>query len=166
MCNLPKCFDEYKNCRIVIDRTEIFTEKPSSLSAQWLTWSEYKHSNTYKLLVGVAPNGLVTFISRLWCGNVFDRYIVENDGFLPKLVPGDMIMAEKGFTVEDILPVGVELNMPPRIPGYDNVYKTQGIASERIVAEMKMEQLKNYRILSGTLPLSEAHLAEQMIFYA
>ena len=75
-------------------------------------------------------------------------------------------MADKGFTVEDILPVGVELNMPPRIPGYDNVYKTQGIASERIVAEMKMEQLKNYRILSGTLPLSEAHLAEQMVFYA
>ena len=80
-----------------------------------------------------------------------------------------MIMADKGFTVEDILLVGVELNMPPRIPGHRQVTlkefcKTQDIASARIVVEMKMEQLKNYRILSGSLPLSEAHLAEQMVF--
>lgn len=152
-----------------MDCTEIFTEKPSSLTAQWLTWSEYKHSNAIKLFVGVAPNGLVTFSSRLWCGNVSDRYIVENDVFSSKLVPGDMIMADKGFTIEDILPVGVELNMPPRIPGHRQMtakefYQTQGIASARIVVEMKMEQFKNYRILRGTLPLSVAHLAEQMVF--
>ena len=59
--------------------------------------------------------------------------------------------------------------MQPRIPGHRQMtakefYQTQGIASARIVVEMKMEQFKNYRILSGTLPLSEAHLAEQMVF--
>jgi hypothetical protein len=43
-------------------------------------------------------------------------------------------------------------------------FQTQGIASARIVVEMKMEQFKNYRILSGTLPLSEAHLSDQMAF--
>ena len=169
LCNLPKHFLDYKNCRIVIDCTEVFTEKPSSLSAQWLTWSEYKHSNTFKLLVGVAPNGLVTFISRLWCGNASDRHIVEKDGLLPKLTSGDMIMADKGFTIEDLLPVDVDLNMPPRIPGHrqmtqNEFFVTQGIASARIVVEMKMEQFKNYRILSGTLPLCESHLAEQVIF--
>lgn len=78
-------------------------------------------------------------------------------------------MADKGFTTEDILPVGFEINMPPRIPGQRQMtakefYQTQGIASARIVVEMKMEQFKNYRILSGILPLSEAHLAEQMVF--
>ena len=65
LCNLPKGFQDYKDCRVVIDCTELFTEKPSSLTAQWLTWSEYKHSNTFKLLTGVAPNGLVNCISRL-----------------------------------------------------------------------------------------------------
>ena len=98
-------------------------------------------------MVSVSPNGLVAYISRLWCGNVSNRYIVENDGFLPKLVPTDIIIADRGFTVQDILPVGVELNMPPRIPGHRQMtskdYKTQGIASVRIVVEMKMEQLKN-----------------------
>lgn len=169
LCNLPKNFLDYKTCRIVIDCTEVFTEKPSSLTAQWLTWSEYKHSNTFKVLVGVAPNGLVTFISRLWGGNASDRHIVENDGLLPKLTSGDMIMADKGFTIEDLLQEDIDLNMPPRIPGYrqmttNEFFATQGIASARIVVEMKMEQFKNYRILAGSLPLSESHLAEQIIF--
>ncbi|XP_056004164.1 uncharacterized protein LOC130049940 [Ostrea edulis] len=169
MCNLPSGFRDYKNCRIVIDCTELYTEKPSSLIAQWLTWSEYKHSNTFKILIGVAPNGLVTFVSRLWCGNASDRHIVQQDGLLPKLSPGDMIMADKGFTIEDLLPADVDLNIPPRIPGNRQMtpsefFKTQAIASARIVVEMKMEQVKNYRILGGTLPLNEAHLAEQMVF--
>ena len=51
---------------------------------------------------------------------------------------------------------------------FKGVLQEQGIASARVVVdlEMKMEQLKNYRILSDTLPLSEALLAEQMVFYA
>ena len=169
LCNLPSGFRNYKNCRIVVDCTELYTEKPSSLVAQWLTWSEYKHSNTFKILIGVAPNGLVTFVSRLWCGNVSDRHIVQHDDLLPKLSPGDMMMADKGFTIEDLLPADVDLNIPPRIPTsrqmtQDEFFKTQAIASARIVVEMKMEQVKNYRIPGNTLPLNEAHLAEQMAF--
>lgn len=169
LCNLPNAFMDYKHCRIVIDCTEIFTEKPSSLVNQWLTWSEYKHHNTFKLLIGVAPNGLVTFVSRMWCGNASDRHIVEKDSLLPLLSPGDMVMADKGFTIEDLLPAEIDLNIPPRIPTHrqmteNEFFSTQGIASARIVVEMKMEQLKNYRILAGPLPLAEAHLAEQMAF--
>ncbi|KAK3093535.1 hypothetical protein FSP39_016909 [Pinctada imbricata] len=169
LCNIPSGFRDYRNCRIVIDCTELYTEKPSSLVAQWLTWSEYKHSNTFNILIGVAPNGLVTFVSRLWCGNASDRHIVQHDDLLPKLSPGDMVMADKGFTIEDLLPADVDLNIPLRIPGnrqmtQSEFFKTQAIASARIVVEMKMEQVKNYRILGGTLPLNEAHLAEQMAF--
>lgn len=115
LCNLPKSFQEYQNCRTVIECTELFTEKPSSLTAQWLSWSEYKHSNIFKLLIGVAPNGLVTFVSRLWGGNASDRHITENDSLLVKLSPGDMIMVDKGFTIEDLIPPDVTLNIPPRI---------------------------------------------------
>ena len=169
LCNLPQAFQDYPDVRIILDCTEFYTEKPSSLSAQWATWSEYKHSNTFKVLIGVAPNGLVTFVSRLWGGNTSDRHITMHDSLLPKLSAGDVIMADKGFTVEDLLPADVGLNIPPRIPGHRQMtthefFQTQGIASARIVVEMKMEQIKNYRILNGTLPLSEAHLAEQMVF--
>lgn len=72
------------------------------------------------------------------------------------------------FTIEELLPVDIDLDMPPRIPGQrqmtaNKFFAAQGIASARIVVEMKMEQFKNYRILAGSLPLSESHLAEQII---
>ena len=78
-------------------------------------------------------------------------------------------MADKGFTIADLLPENIGLNMPPRKPSdrqmsKEEVCDTVAIASPRIVCEMKMEQAKNYRVLSNIIPLSEAHLAEQMIF--
>ena len=166
---LPPHFRDYPNCSIVLDCTEVFIEKPSSLSAQWQTWSEYKHHNTVKILIGVTPNGMVNFVSRLWGGRASDRHITQHDHLLPQLQSNTTIMADKGFTVEDLLPIDVGLNMPPRIPGQRQmtdaeVFQTTGIATPRIVCEMKMEQAKNYRIISGIIPLTEAHLAEQMIF--
>ena len=76
-------------------------------------------------------------------------------------------LADKVVTIEDVLPV--LLNMPPRIPKArqmteDEFFRTQHIASARIVVEMKMEQAKNYRCLQGIPPLSEIHLIEQMAY--
>lgn len=75
-------------------------------------------------------------------------------------------MVDKGFTIEDLIPPDVTLNIPPghRQMTTSEFFQTRGIASARIVVEMKMEQFKNYRILNSTLPLNEAHLAEQMAF--
>lgn len=167
--NLPRAFMDFPKTQVVLDCTEIFIEKPSSHIAQWQTWSEYKHHNTVKLLIGVTPNGTVNFVSRMWGGRASDRHITMNEGLIPQIFPGMVIMADKGFTIEDLLPEDIHLNMPPKIPSSRpmseaEVFKTQHIASARIVVEMKMEQAKNYRCLQGILPLSEVHLVEQMAF--
>ncbi|VDI08815.1 Hypothetical predicted protein [Mytilus galloprovincialis] len=90
---------------------------------------------------------MVTFFSRLWGGHVSDRQIVQHDEFLQKLSKGDVIMADKDFTVEDLLPADVGLNMPPRVSKKEQMshlefFKTNSIASVRIVVELKMEQIK------------------------
>ena len=167
--NLPRAFMDFPNTQIVLDCTEIFIEKPSSQVAQWQTWSEYKHHNTFKLLVGVTPNGTVTFVSRLWGGRASDRHITLNEGILARIDPGMSVMADKGFTINDLLSDTVQLNVPPKIPSSrpmteNEVFKTAHIASARIVIEMKNEQAKNFRCLQGIIPLSEAHLVEQMAF--
>ena len=148
LANLPRSFSELNQVRIVVDATEFFCEKPSSLIAQNLTWSEYKHHNTFKVLIGVAPNGLVTFISRVWGGHTSDRHIVQKHGdmLIPRLEPGDIILADKGFTVADLLPGDIGLNMPPFVSSSkqmtkEEFFKTQQIASPRIVVETKMEQI-------------------------
>ena len=63
--NMPKEFAEYSTTRIILDCTEIFIERPSAMLAQSETWSEYKHHNTRKVLVGVTPNGQVSYLSDL-----------------------------------------------------------------------------------------------------
>ncbi|XP_048834736.1 uncharacterized protein LOC125709837 [Brienomyrus brachyistius] len=46
-----------------------------------------------KYLIGVAPQGVVTFVSGGSPGHVSDRELVENCGFLAKLLPGDVVLA-------------------------------------------------------------------------
>ena len=65
LANLTQHFSDHINTRIVLDCTVFFVGRPSSLVSQWLTWSEYKHHNTFKILNGVTPNGMVSLVSRL-----------------------------------------------------------------------------------------------------
>ena len=62
-----------KKVAVIIDCFEIFTEIPSSLIARAMTWSNYKHHNTVKFLIGVTPQGVISFISQAWCGRVSDK---------------------------------------------------------------------------------------------
>ena len=83
------------------------------MKAQSQTWSEYKHHNTWKALVGISPTGAITFVSKLWPGRVSDNEITIKSGLISLLEPGDNVMADCSFDIADILPVGVTLNIPP-----------------------------------------------------
>lgn len=63
--NMPDEFAEFATTRIILDCTEILIPRPSAMLAQSETWSDYKHHNTWKQLVGITPNGQVTFLSDL-----------------------------------------------------------------------------------------------------
>ena len=115
---LPRSFCKFPSTRIIIDCTEIFLQKPTSPSAQRATWSNYKQHNTMKALVGITPTGYFSFVSKLWTGNVSDRYITEKSGLLNKLEEGDSVMADKGFNIRDLLTrKKVSLNIPPLCRG-------------------------------------------------
>ena len=164
---LPNEFARYPTTRIIIDCTELFIEVPSSLRAQSQTWSEYKHHNTWKALVGISPNGAITFISKLWSGRVSDKEITKKCGVLALLEPGDNVMADRGFDIHDILPSGVTLNIPP-FKGTreqltpEETEETAHIASVRIHVERAIGRVKNYHILDGVLPLSLHPIANQI----
>ena len=68
LMNMPLHFINHNNTYRVDDCTELFMEKPSGLEAQCATWSEYKHHNTIKCLLGVTPDGQVSYISAGWGG--------------------------------------------------------------------------------------------------
>ena len=93
-----------------------------------------KNHTTLKGLVGISPGGAITFISQLCSGHISDREIVTRSGFLNLVFDrGDSVMADKGFTVEDLLPLGVSLNIPPFLESNgqtspQEVVETQSIA--------------------------------------
>ena len=95
----PACFKHFPKTRCIIDCTKFFVQKPSLPSAQRITYSSYKHHNTFKCLVGITPRGSFSFISNLFTGSISDKKIVEQSGFLDEVVYGDDIMADRGFLI-------------------------------------------------------------------
>lgn len=148
---LPAAFSNFKNCRIILDCTEIYSAVPSSMENQRLTYSSYKHRNTWKILVGIAPNGVITFVSQAYPGSTSDKKIVEHSEVLKQMVTGDLILADKGFLIKDLLPEGVSLNIPPFLstPQFTEtqVYETQKIAKARIHVERAIRRIKCFQIL-------------------
>ena len=142
-------------------------EVPSSMLAQSPTWSNYKYHNTFKVLIGISPNGQVIFVLKLWGGRVSDKCITEKSGLLQYLKPGDNIMADRGFEITNILPSGVGLNIPPFKGAMaqltaEEVTETVHIASVRIHVEQTIGRIKNYHILDGTLRVTLAHTGDQI----
>ena len=90
-----------KKVAVINDCFEIFTERPSNLIARAMTWSNYKHRNTVKFLISVTPQGVISFISKAWGGRVSGKYLTENSGLLRKLLPGDIVLADRGFDIAD-----------------------------------------------------------------
>ena len=64
---MPRCFMRSfgKKVAVIIDCFEIFIDRPSNLVARAYTWSNYKHHNTIKILLGTTPQGVVCFVSEL-----------------------------------------------------------------------------------------------------
>ena len=158
---MPACFKaHYPQTRVIIDCTEIFIQMPSSFRAQSQTYSQYKSHNTAKGLVGISPSGMVTFVSHLYGGHVSDKAITQSCGIIELLEEGDVVMADRGFDIQDLL---VEkraiLNIPPFLRDRDQLTveeeaETRQIASVRIHVERAIERIKNFRILQGVIPLS------------
>ncbi len=73
---MPMAFRKnFPSCVVIIDCFEIFLDRPTSLLARTQTYSAYKHQNTVKYLIGITPQGTVSFISNGWGGRTSDKHL-------------------------------------------------------------------------------------------
>ena len=80
---LPTSFRRFfKKCCVIIDCSEVFVETPSNLLARAQVWSNYKHHSTLKFLIGITPQGTVSYISPCVGGRMSDKEIVEQSNLI------------------------------------------------------------------------------------
>ena len=149
-----------KKCAVIIDCFEVFIERPSNLIARAETWSSYKHHNTVKFLIGITPQGTVSYISNAWGGRVSDKYLTENCGFLDNIVPGDLVLADRGFNIQATLGcIMAHVKIPAFTRGKSqlapvDLETTRKIAHVRIHVERVIGSVRQkYTILGGILPI-------------
>lgn len=108
--NLPAALrTSHPDCAVIIDCFTVPFEEPVSRGNQQQQQQRMMPSsqgvgtsyNVLKYLIGVAPQGVVTFVSRGVLGNVGDKSLAEGCGFLCKLLPGDVVLASRDLDIAE-----------------------------------------------------------------
>jgi hypothetical protein len=151
--SMPKAFDEFSSARASMDAIEITQDIPKQMDTHALAYSSYKSRHTVNAVTCVAPNGAINYNSKLYPGATSDVAIVRHSRVLSKFEPGDLILADKGFTIHDQLPQGVNLNIPPFLSAksaftHQEAALCYKIARARIHVERANERIQNYDILN------------------
>ena len=144
-------------------------QKPSSLTRQSQTYSDYKSDNTLKAVVGIEPRGGITYVSMLYSGNISDKELTKESGFFDlvqdlidegKLLEGDGVMVDKGFHIEeDLKNVGLRINIPPfaksgQQMSKSDINQTETVAQHRVHVERAIRRIKVYKIMKHKIDVS------------
>lgn len=149
-----------------MDCTDIKIAVPKQMDTQKETYSSYRSMNAFKLLIGVAPNAVITYCSKLYPGSASHKEIIQDSGVLDHFKPGDLILADKGFLIHNIMPEGVTVNIPPFLNHgqltHSEAHATKLIAQNRIHVERAIARLKEFQILK-CIPSHLRHFADKLV---
>ncbi|XP_056313043.1 uncharacterized protein LOC130228638 [Danio aesculapii] len=155
------------NVRVIIDCTELRCECPEANTLHPETFSAYKSHTTFKGLIGVAPCGAITFISKLFTGSISDKELTKQAGILDLLEPGDEVIADKGFLIQKLFEdVRAKLIIPPFKQrdqfSIAETERNQAISSLSILVKRAIRRVKEYHIWDSPVPLTLADTVNQM----
>ncbi|XP_046612867.1 uncharacterized protein LOC124301615 [Neodiprion virginianus] len=115
------------------------------------------------------PDDTACFIQQILPDQSAEMRILEEEtNYL--LQPGDVVLADRGFTVHDIVEAKqAHLNIPPFLNGRDRLtpqeeMSPKKIAKQRIYVEHVIGRIKKFRLLQTVLPLNMRTLMSQIIF--
>ena len=166
---MPSSFlNKYPAVRVILDCTELKVQSPSSLVLNSELYSHYKGTTTFKSLVGIAPSGLLTFVSSLYAGSISDKHITMVSGILDLLDSGDQVMADKGFVIQDLLEKKECMLVIPNFLARKGQFtkeeteENEKIANLRVHVERAIRRFKEFHIFDAPIPLNLAGTINQL----
>ena len=153
----------------IIDCTEVPIQRPSLAKANSQIYSSYKGRPTAKILVACTPAGTISFVSKAAGGNMSDKEMVKRSGFLEYLQPGDSVLADRGFNIQELLlDRRVTLVIPPFLRGrkqftHAEDLRTKSVANARIHVERVIGRMKDFNIMKAELPLDMFDIFDHIV---
>jgi len=138
---------------MVLDTTSIHIQRPYNYRQQGNTYSSYKGDCVVNILVGITGWGSVAYVSDAFEGAISDRALLDVSGLKDLLEPGDLILVDRGFNIQDMMDeIGVKVLHPPFLGkrkklSREEVLLTRTIASSRVHVERAIRKIKCFHLL-------------------
>ncbi|GBO36022.1 hypothetical protein AVEN_95874-1 [Araneus ventricosus] len=169
--SMPRQFySENRDCRVIVDCTEFPIQKPNSPAEQQMTFSFYKNTNTLKGMIGIMPSGTISFISPLYCGSISDKELFIKSQLMDLLEPNDVVMADKGFQIEqELQKISCKLKCPKflkdciQFDASDRIENCK-ISNVRVTVERAISRIKIYKYFEGPIPYTSLHNINSIFF--
>lgn len=166
-----EAFKNFPTTHMVIDCTEIFCETPEDLKEKKHMYSDYKHHQTFKFLIGMSTHPAIVYVSRMYGGRASDMLITSeaSDFIEASRLAGGKVMADRGFTgTYKMTPLGVDF-VTPVFKGIDRcqltakeVEQSAECSNARIHVERIIQRIKTFHILDGEVRMTMKNMAEQI----
>ena len=159
-----------RNVRFSLDCTEFKCQSTKNYREQGNTWSDYKKHTTMKAAIMIGPTGFLSRISKLAQGSISDREIFKKSGFNNLLDPGDGLLVDRGFNIEDlVIKKGAKLIIPPFLRGrkiftYQELVQSRIITRAHIHVERFNQRLKLWKYISDIIPHYKLETINDAVF--
>lgn len=156
--NMPKCFKNYIDTRVILNCIETSVERPKCLTCRIRTYSHYKGNHTIKSMIGISPDGLICFLSNVYGGRASDKIIFNESDILNKCIEGDAIMVDKGFLIDaECAEKGIKLHRHPFLGkqkqlSVEDGFQNSEIARARVHVERAIQRIKIFKIFPTKVP--------------
>ena len=78
------------------------------------------------------------FVSSFYTGSISDSELVEQSGLLSPLKSADELVADQGFTIQDVMtPLGVRLNISPFLGKREQLAASEVVDTQQIASYRK-----------------------------
>nr|CAI5850429.1 unnamed protein product [Callosobruchus analis] len=158
---MPLYFKNFRSVRVILDCFEIPLEKPKCLCCRIRTYSHYKGRQATKIMTGVSPAVIITFLSKAFGGRSSDKVIFLQSKLISKLQPKrDYVMIDKGFLIDNICSkIFIKIIQPYFLQSKKQFSEAESrmnssISKARVHIERVNQRIKGFNILNSPLPIS------------